>query len=53
MNLLPDSWRWSAGPDLFVKVGSGIEFELEWADKIIEMNEEMEVVDCSIGYRAY
>jgi zinc transport system substrate-binding protein len=33
--------------DLFVKVGSGIEFEMEWVDKIIVMNEEMLVVDCS------
>lgn len=33
--------------DMFVKVGSGIEFELEWIDKIIEMNGNMLVTDCS------
>ncbi len=35
--------------DLYAKVGSGIEFELIWMDKIIQQNEEMLVVDCSQG----
>jgi zinc transport system substrate-binding protein len=34
---------------MFAKVGSGIEFELEWADKIIGINSRMTVVDCSQG----
>jgi zinc transport system substrate-binding protein len=34
---------------MFIKVGSGIEFELEWTDRIIEMNQDMLVVDCSKG----
>ncbi|MBM3703367.1 MAG: zinc ABC transporter substrate-binding protein [Actinobacteria bacterium] len=32
---------------IYAKVGSGIEFELAWMDKIIKMNGEMLVVDCS------
>ncbi|MDY6865273.1 MAG: zinc ABC transporter substrate-binding protein [Halobacteriota archaeon] len=35
--------------DLFIKVGSGVEFELVWMEKIIEQNTEMYVVDCSEG----
>lgn len=35
----------SAGP------GSGIEFELAWMDKIININEKMLVVDCSGGVK--
>lgn len=34
---------------LYLKVGSGIEFELAWMDKIIKMNKEMHVIDCSRG----
>jgi len=32
---------------IYAKVGSGIEFELVWMDKIIKMNGEMLVVDCA------
>ncbi|NQT66592.1 MAG: zinc ABC transporter substrate-binding protein [Actinobacteria bacterium] len=32
---------------IYAKVGSGIEFELAWMDKIIKMNGEMLVVDCA------
>jgi zinc transport system substrate-binding protein len=35
--------------DLFVKVGSGVEFELVWMDRIIGVNKKMPVVDCSVG----
>ncbi|MDY6931175.1 MAG: zinc ABC transporter substrate-binding protein [Halobacteriota archaeon] len=35
--------------ELFVKVGSGVEFELVWMDKIIEQNTDMIVVDSSKG----
>ena len=34
---------------IYAKVGSGIEFELVWMDKIIGINKEMMVVDCSKG----
>ncbi len=32
---------------LYAKVGSGIEFELVWMDKIISTNQKMLVVDCA------
>jgi zinc transport system substrate-binding protein len=34
---------------MYAKVGSGVEFELAWMDKIIEQNKAMLVVDCSKG----
>jgi len=34
---------------LYVKVGSGIEFELTWLDDLLAMNPSMQVVDCSQG----
>lgn len=34
---------------MYVKVGSGIEFELAWLDKIVSVNESMLVIDCSQG----
>ncbi|MCJ7727019.1 MAG: zinc ABC transporter substrate-binding protein, partial [Actinobacteria bacterium] len=38
---------------IYAKVGSGIEFELVWMDKIIKMNGEMLVVDCSRGVKLF
>lgn len=38
---------------IYTKVGSGIEFELAWMDKIIKMNGEMLVVDCSRGVKLF
>lgn len=35
--------------EIYAKVGTGIEFELAWMDKIISVGEEMLVVDCSSG----
>jgi zinc transport system substrate-binding protein len=35
--------------EMFVEVGSGVEFELVWMEKIREVNREMLVVDCSKG----
>lgn len=35
--------------DMYVKVGSGVEFELVWMDKIIKASKDMLVVDCSRG----
>ena len=34
---------------IYVKVGSGIEFELTWMDNLLEMNRSMFIVDCSRG----
>jgi len=38
-----------AEAEMYVKVGSGVEFELAWMDKIISLNKDMLVVDCSDG----
>jgi zinc transport system substrate-binding protein len=35
--------------DIYFKVGSGVDFELDWMDKITAMNPEMLVVDSSEG----
>ena len=32
---------------VYVKVGSGVEFELVWLDKVLEFNKDILVVDCS------
>lgn len=34
---------------MYAKVGSGVEFELTWMDKLIAQNKEMLVVDCANG----
>lgn len=34
---------------LYARVGSGVEFELTWMDKLIAQNKDMLVVDCSQG----
>ena len=34
---------------MYVKMGSGIEFEIAWMDKIKSINENMLIVDCSNG----
>jgi zinc transport system substrate-binding protein len=34
---------------LYAKVGSGVEFELVWMEKLLATNEEIVVVDCSKG----
>lgn len=38
---------------MYAIVGSGIEFELTWMDKLITVNENMLVVDCSKGIEIY
>lgn len=38
-----------AQADMYAAVGSGIEFELAWQEKIAALNPEMLVVDCSRG----
>ena len=35
--------------EMYVKMGSGIEFEIAWMDKIASMNRNMLIVDCSNG----
>ncbi len=35
--------------DIYAKVGSGVEFELVWMDRIAEQNQDMLLVDCSEG----
>jgi zinc transport system substrate-binding protein len=34
---------------MYAKVGSGVEFELVWMDKLLATNKDMLVVDCSQG----
>ena len=38
-----------AGADMYAAVGSGVEFELSWKDKIAALNPGMLIVDCSRG----
>jgi zinc transport system substrate-binding protein len=37
--------------NIYAKVGSGIEFELAWMDKIGQQNKKMLIVDCSKGIK--
>lgn len=37
--------------DIYVKVGSGVEFELEWMDKLVSLNKNMFVCDSSQGIK--
>lgn len=34
---------------IYAKVGSGVEFELTWMDKIVDANKDMLIIDCSQG----
>jgi zinc transport system substrate-binding protein len=34
---------------VYVKAGSGVEFELTWMDKILKQNPDLQVIDCSSG----
>ncbi len=38
-----------AEAEMYAEVGSGVEFELVWMDKLMATNKEMLVVDCSKG----
>jgi len=38
-----------AEAEIYAKVGSGVEFELVWMEKLIAINKEMVVVNCSAG----
>lgn len=35
--------------DVYVKVGSGVEFEEAWMDDLIAQNPDMYIIDCSVG----
>jgi len=45
----PQQMRELADAKMYAKVGSGVEFELAWMDKLIEQNEDIVVIDCSQG----
>jgi len=45
----PGQMREVSRAKMFVKVGSGVEFELVWMDRIRAQNEEMFIVDSSVG----
>ncbi|MCM8775139.1 MAG: zinc ABC transporter substrate-binding protein [Candidatus Omnitrophica bacterium] len=47
--LKPSQLKEIENADLLVKVGSGIEFELAWLDKLLALNKKMLVVDGSRG----
>ena len=38
-----------SGADIYVKVGSGVEFEIVWLDKLLSQNEDIFLVDSSEG----
>ena len=45
----PSQLKEVSNAKMYAKVGSGIEFELAWMDKILSVNKKMLVVDCSKG----
>lgn len=45
----PGQLRALSDTDVYVMVGSGIEFETVWMDRIMSMNADMAVIDTSIG----
>jgi zinc transport system substrate-binding protein len=45
----PDQMTQLSKAKMYAKVGSPIEFELTWMDKLIAVNKKMLVVDCSKG----
>jgi zinc transport system substrate-binding protein len=45
----PDQMTQLSNAKMYAKVGSPIEFELVWMDKLIAVNKSMLVVDCSKG----
>ena len=46
---IPSQLKEVSKAKIYAKVGSGVEFESAWMDKIISVNKEMLVVDCSKG----
>jgi zinc transport system substrate-binding protein len=47
--LIPSQMAALSRTKLYAKVGSGVEFELTWMDKLLAQNKDMLVVDCSQG----
>ena len=45
----PDQLRAVSRANMYFKVGSGVEFENAWMDKILAINPDMLVVDCAHG----
>jgi len=45
----PDQMTQLSNAKMYAKVGSPVEFELAWMDKLIAVNKSMLVVDCSKG----
>jgi len=46
---LPSQMKALARAKMYAKVGSGVEFELVWMEKLVATNQKMLVVDCSRG----
>lgn len=46
---LPEQLKNVSGAEMYAQVGSGIEFENVWMDKISSMNKNMVIVNCSKG----
>lgn len=46
---LPSQMKALARAEMYAKVGSGVEFELVWLEKLVSTNKEIVVVDCSAG----
>ena len=47
----PDQMTRLAAASMYASVGSPVEFELAWMDKLMAVNKDMLVVDCSKGIR--
>lgn len=46
---LPSQIKEASRAKMYAKVGTGIEFELAWMDKLIDANRDMLVVNCALG----
>ena len=46
---LPSQMKALARAEIYAKVGSGVDFELVWLEKLVSTNKEIVVVDCSAG----
>ncbi|MBN1189027.1 MAG: zinc ABC transporter substrate-binding protein [Dehalococcoidales bacterium] len=49
----PDQMTQLSEAKMYARVGSPLEFELTWMDKLIEVNKSMLVVDCSKGIQLF
>jgi len=47
----PSQLEKASKAEIYAKVGSGLEFELVWIDKIVSLNKKILVVDCSKGIK--